>query len=206
MTEKKTKSYPITQHGFDLGEVISALQKTIRRGYEKEAMYWALELVPYFEDYLWKRLVVISLEDIGLANSQVFSAIPALERSFMRFRYEGRDGSARLALANAILMLCRSEKTRLADEFQAVVQQEILQTDLTYEIPDYALDKHTRRGRQMKRGWVHFLEEGTRLENEIDGDEWQGYLQEANEFWLRAKKTKWGKKKRKGENGQPPLF
>ena len=41
-----------TEGGYVLGEVISALQKEIRRGNEQEAMYWALELVPKYEAYL----------------------------------------------------------------------------------------------------------------------------------------------------------
>jgi len=39
------------------------------------------------------------------------------------------------------------------------------------EIPDYALDKHTEKGRAMGRDFKHFLEEGSRLENEIEVDE-----------------------------------
>ena len=40
-------SRPIwTANGYNLFDVISALQKAIRRAEEEEAMYWALELVP----------------------------------------------------------------------------------------------------------------------------------------------------------------
>jgi replication-associated recombination protein RarA len=33
-----------TQHGFNDDEVVSALQKQIRRGIEDDALYWALEI------------------------------------------------------------------------------------------------------------------------------------------------------------------
>ncbi len=34
----------LTKNGYDFFEVASAFQKSIRRGMEKEAMYWAIEL------------------------------------------------------------------------------------------------------------------------------------------------------------------
>lgn len=46
----------LTQQGYALGEVVSALQKEIRRGKERSAMYWAMELIPRFEQYMWRRL------------------------------------------------------------------------------------------------------------------------------------------------------
>lgn len=33
------------------------------------------------------------------------------------------------------------------------------------EIPDFALDRHTRRGRAAKRSWLHFWEQGAKLAN-----------------------------------------
>ena len=38
-----------TQNGYPLDEIISALQKDIRRGNEEQALYWVLELLPRFE-------------------------------------------------------------------------------------------------------------------------------------------------------------
>jgi len=44
-----------THGGHALGEVTSALQKSIRRGLEKEAMFWALEMSDSgFGQYLWR--------------------------------------------------------------------------------------------------------------------------------------------------------
>jgi hypothetical protein len=36
------------------------------------------------------------------------------------------------------------------------------------DVPDYAVDKHTRRGRQLGRGYKHFFQEGAHLENRAD--------------------------------------
>ena len=45
MTGKKPKSRAGTKGGYPLDEVISAVQKSIRRGQERKALYWAYELV-----------------------------------------------------------------------------------------------------------------------------------------------------------------
>jgi len=59
-----------TLGGYTLGEVISALQKEIRRGNESAAMYWAIEIESVERKYLWNRLKVIVSEDIGLASTE----------------------------------------------------------------------------------------------------------------------------------------
>ena len=40
------------------------------------------------------------------------------------------------------------------------------------EVPDFALDKHTKRGQEMGRGSKHFFEEGTKVipQLKIDND------------------------------------
>ena len=40
---------------------------------------------------------------------------------------------------------------------------------LRREIPDYSLDRHTRRGTAMGRGLEHWAEEGCQLANEVRG-------------------------------------
>ena len=60
-----------TFHGFPADHVISALQKEIRRGNTENAALLAYEMIltsPALEDYLWHRLKVISVEDIGFGD------------------------------------------------------------------------------------------------------------------------------------------
>jgi replication-associated recombination protein RarA len=60
-----------TYHGLPADEVISALQKEIRRGNAENAVLLAYEMMitsPAMEDYLWQRLMVISVEDIGFGE------------------------------------------------------------------------------------------------------------------------------------------
>jgi len=185
--EPKKRFEAITKNNHPLDEVISALQKEIRRGKTEEAFYWALELFESnFQRYLWKRLKVIANEDIGIANPQAIILIDTLAREFDDFLKDERHGSARLCLANAILYLTQSKKTRAADDLQGVVR---LRRDLKnwrLTIPDYALDKHTKRGRILKRSWKHWIEEGCQLENhDININVW---ADEAND--LRQKEPK----------------
>jgi replication-associated recombination protein RarA len=188
-----------TQNNYHLDEVISALQKDIRRANEEQALYWALELVPKFENYLWRRLCVIVNEDIGVANPLLLLIVPQQRELFIECRELGRDGSARLILANTLLLLCRSPKSRLADHFQCVVNQGRLQTELRFNIPDYALDKHTHRGHTLKRDVDHWLDEGCVLTPPAEPDL---YADRARALWKspQFRDTNWGKRKRPGKS------
>lgn len=159
---------PVTRSGYNFHHVISALQKEIRRGNEREALYWALELevdpskaagTRNWEIALLRRLLVIAHEDIGIANPIVFTAIPEMIRCYAMLR-ERNNGGARLILTNMILLLCRSPKSRISDEFLAVVMKD--RNGPKREIPDYALDQHTAAGRAKGRvgaaGEAHFHE------------------------------------------------
>jgi replication-associated recombination protein RarA len=109
------KFTPVTQKGYSLFEVASALQKTIRRGLEKEALYWGYELeVSNYGKYLWKRLVIIAIEDVGPATPDVLSQTLSFQKAYDDLKKKKSDGSD-LAIAAAIVYLCRSKKSRLYD-------------------------------------------------------------------------------------------
>ena len=185
---------PKTKGGYLLGEVISALQKEIRRGNEEEAMYWALELCPDYEKYLWRRLLIIAHEDIGIANLPLHAALPHWRALYLELRLEGK-ADAILMIANAILGMCRSPKCRLADTFQGVVMGTRADEYAAYQAakkagaelpprhptPDYAIDRHTGRGRSLGRGLEHWLAEGCRL-NPLGIDDAE-YRERALEAW-----------------------
>jgi replication-associated recombination protein RarA len=160
-----------TESGYPFDEVASALQKAIRRGLEEEAMYWAAEMETRFPDYLWKRLQVISVEDIGIADMPAVLYVAEMRRLYQELKKEydkepkRKSRSFRMALANAILALCRAKKSRIGDEFQIVIYGR-REAGWKIDIPDHALDMHTSRGRGMKRGAAHFWTEGTKLSNE----------------------------------------
>jgi len=202
-----------TKNGYVLGETISALQKEIRRGSEEEAMYWALELCPKYENYFWRRIIIIVNEDIGLANPflQVYVGVQK------QLYFEGRERgeSPILILSNLILALCRSPKSRLADNFYCAVVQDKLNSPRK-EIPDYAIDQHTQKGRALGRGMDHFFAECVVLNplpsSDILGlssDDTGNYEERAKEYWTGKKPMQkdepWPSKGKK-ENPQMEMF
>ena len=156
---------PQTQRGYDIYELLSALQKDIRRGNEYQALFWAVELEGFNSKMLWYRLQVIASEDIGMANPFAPLLNDVLERKYDDARKQNTD-SYRLFLTHAVLFLVRSSKSRIVDDLLNVVYGEIQHEDKKLPIPDYALDMHTLRGKKMGRGLEHFFSEGTKLNNE----------------------------------------
>ena len=60
-----------TRNGYAGDEMVAMLQKAIRRGKEEDALHAAYEMYitsPQFEKKLWRRLLCISVEDIGFGN------------------------------------------------------------------------------------------------------------------------------------------
>lgn len=159
-----------TQNGYALDEVVSALQKSIRRGLEREALYWAWEMYnSSYSEYLFKRLFIICTEDIGIAEPDLPAQLWALYQMHLHVKKKG-SADASLFAAQAVIMLARAKKSRLVTCGWYVVRtaKERLQ------IPDYALDQHTARGRSKGRNWktkegVDFwLEEGEKLVDEAE--------------------------------------
>jgi replication-associated recombination protein RarA len=163
-------------------EVVSALQKDIRRGLEENAMYWGLEFLPLYEKYLWKRLITIAHEDIGLADVGTVQFVTSQCESWFTLRSLGAQDECRLLLANVIMALCRAPKSRLADHFQCVVTTEWQMHK--HEIPDYALDKHTLRGSQMGRGMAFFITNEDKPTLHEPDDPYKG---KAESLWMAGK-------------------
>ena len=156
----------VTQKGYDFFECSSAMQKCIRRGLEDEALYWAVELYNSgYSEYVWKRLRIMSSEDVGLAEPAISSEIWALYCMFKEQakKKEDKNEPQRLFLTHAVFMLSRSRKSRLVD--WALIWAWLTHKFRKLPIPDFAYDKHNERGRSMNRGWGHFFREGTQLEN-----------------------------------------
>jgi replication-associated recombination protein RarA len=108
------------------------------------------------------------------------------------------NNSYRLFLTNAILILCRSEKSRVTDDLLNVVYGEIQHEDKRLPLPDYAFDMHTSRGKRMGRGYDYFFTEGNKLSNE-DTD--NPYTEKAREMLKKYGKleSEFKKKKKKDE-------
>ena len=160
-------SWAATEKGYNSFQVLSALHKDIRRGNEEQALYWAIQLERYKYRMLWDKLEAIASEDIGLANP----LMPVIIRSLKEQYYEaaGYNGgskkdSYRLFLANAILQLCRSEKSRVVDDFVWNVYWDHYSV-VKYPIPAYAKSPHSCKGMSDEE-FEEWYEESFKLENE----------------------------------------
>ena len=157
-----------TRNDFPADEVISALQKEIRRGNVENAALLAHEMVttsPELETFLWRRLLVISVEDIGFGD--LFA--PVVMYNLRQIcEVLGRGAGERLLMAiHAVRYLCTRTKDRSSDELVMWMKREVERSGLRPVIPDYALDMHTRRGQEMGRDLRHFLEEGSQTHPEL---------------------------------------
>lgn len=157
-----------TCHGLHADEVISALQKEIRRGHTENAALLAYEMYrtsAELENYLWKRLLVISVEDVGLGNPNAAVLIHHLYQ--MHRVYDRGEGDRLLFAIHAVRVLCASLKDRSTDEMVNWIIDAVDVGGLRPEIPEYTLDMHTAAGKQMGRGPRYFWEEAARLDPEM---------------------------------------
>ena len=156
-----------TRHGLAADEVISALQKEIRRGHAENAALLAYEMHATSSDleaYLWKRLLCISVEDVGLGNPSAAGQVYSLYE--MHRVYDRGEGDRLLFAIHAVRLLCASLKDRSTDEMVNWIKHVVEEEGQLPQIPEYAIDKHTARGQALGRDDRHFWEVGAQLEPE----------------------------------------
>jgi replication-associated recombination protein RarA len=175
---------PRTKGGLDALVVVSALQKCIRRGMEREAMEFAVELIhtsKAFHTMVCNRLEIICHEDLDtLAAPHVFPFVAA-SLATSRDRYSKSVGEARLMVGNAIRVMARAPKSRAGCHFAAAIGLRSVLEDFVPTIPDWANDQHTLGGRKLGRGLDHFRKEGGKLIPPPTGDD--PYEGEAYRLW-----------------------
>jgi len=161
-----------TAHGFAADEVISALQKEIRRGHAENAAVLAFEMLSTsaeLEAMLWRRLLVISVEDIGWGDLNAPRLVHTLCQIAERFERSGYPPDRGLFAIHAVRYLASRPKDRSSDEMYGWIQKAVAAGELGPVIPDYALDRHTAQGQALGRGRQHFYEEAARLIPEMEG-------------------------------------
>ena len=166
-----------TFHGFQADHVISALQKEIRRANTENAALLAYEMIltsPALEDYLWHRLKVISVEDIGFGEPLA----PMLIQNLFEMNSSCDRGVSerRLYAIHAVRYLCLCRKDRSTDEMINWINHATRLGNVLPVIPDYALDMHTAEGQKKGRGRRHFFEEASRVIPEVQ-DRDRSYLE-----------------------------
>ncbi|MGL3109400.1 hypothetical protein [Bradyrhizobium sp. BR 1432] len=175
---------PNTRSGLPAMACVSAMQKAIRRGMEREAMEFACELIhtsKAFHTMVCNRLEVICHEDLDtLAAPHVFPFVAA-SLAASRDRYSKSIGEARLMIGNAIRMMCRSPKSRAGCHFAAAIGLRSSLEGYAPTIPDWANDQHTLAGKKLGRGIDHFRKEGAKLIPPPTADD--PYEDEAYRLW-----------------------
>lgn len=152
-----------TKNGYELRDAASALIKEVRRGNEEEAFFWAWELSKSFPNYVWKRLLICAVEDVGLGDPNVIVQVQALANAYDLIKGWQKKGKSvdEQFLAQAVLILCRAKKDRVVPDFTCHCQEKYyadLGAGIMKEVPEYALDVHTTRGKQAGKttvDWWH---------------------------------------------------
>lgn len=158
-------AYTKTKHGLPADQVISALQKCIRRGDEQTAMRMAYELYvtsQAHEEKMWNRLLVIPIEDIGFGDPN--AAVIVKTCNDLRKEFPYGDGDRPIFFLFAIRYLCKCKKERSTDHIKNLIMKENAK-GVVPEVPEWAIDMHTNKGRfELGRDVFYFLDEASKVE------------------------------------------
>ena len=185
---------PVLKSGIPYDQVVSGLQKMIRRGKEKEAMILGLTL--FNEGYnvaLARRLMAIAAEDIGLANPSLVAQVHSIASAFIIGKKESKSGFVEWnPLGLLIMLMCRSPKNREVDDAWVVLTDKLKSGEesaakVISENYSLCVDGHTDEGKANLRklaeancssyeeeSWKKFLTEGALLSPhvEIENNPW----------------------------------
>jgi replication-associated recombination protein RarA len=190
MSERNAFGDIKTAHGHPMPEASSSFQKSIRRSDVEAAMYWSSQMyLAGYGNYVWKRMSIMVSEDIGLAEPSLPATFFALRRMWDEQLKQKNDhpAQAQLFFVNAVLLLATAKKSRTVDNYRILFYED---PDLARRSPpDCAIDKHTRRGKSLGRGIEHFIDEGSKLENEVEGEFHADVKRRAETLMLKL----WGK-------------
>ncbi len=142
--------------------------KSIRRGEEENALAAAYEMYvtsPDYLDMLWKRLVCISVEDVGFGEPYAVPLIRTLNEMRREFPYADRDQA--LFFVHGVRCLCRCRKERTSDHLRGMLSR-AFSNGYVPRVPDWACDMYTARGREMGRGPAHFAQEAEQTADRLE--------------------------------------
>jgi replication-associated recombination protein RarA len=137
---------------------------------EADALYWASQLAGSYPHATWRALAVIASEDVGLAEPLLPATLRALRDNWYDASEYGRRED--IYLVHAVLLLCRAKKSRITDHAYILFWGRAERR----EVPDYAVDQFTKRGKAMGRGHQHFVDEGSLLADPKTGELTEGSL------------------------------
>ncbi|WP_436535354.1 hypothetical protein [Actinoplanes sp. HUAS TT8] len=153
--------------GVPVDQLVSVLQKEIRRGNVDNAVLAAYEMHRTSAEvaaHLWRRLRLIAVEDVGMGAPLA----PVLLRE-LQTDYENSGGTDVMQVVHAVRYLATAPKDRTSSEHADYVRVMVEAGRLAVTVPDYALCVHTRAGQERGRGLAQWWETGARVH-----DEWPG--------------------------------
>lgn len=156
----------VSPRGVPVDQLVSVLQKEIRRGNVDNAVLAAYEMLSTSEEageHLWLRLKIISVEDVGMGEPLSPVLVNCLHEN-----YRATTGGERIMMAvHAVRFLAQAKKDRTSSEHSDLVVTLVERGDQVVSVPDYALCVHTRAGQELGRGLVQWWENGARVTNEL---------------------------------------
>jgi replication-associated recombination protein RarA len=176
MSEHRTGPRPHTEdpytrltspRGIPVDQLVSVLQKDIRRGQADNAVLAAYEMLttsPEVAEHMWHRLKVIAVEDVGLGEPLA----PVLLNSLHENYRTSTGGEQAMIAVHAVRFLAAAKKDRTSSEHTDLVIHQVESGEAIVSVPDYALCVHTRAGQEMGRGLLHWWENGAKVTNELD--------------------------------------
>jgi replication-associated recombination protein RarA len=157
----------LSPHGIRVDDLVSVLQKEIRRSHVDNAVLAAYEMYttsPDVAQHLWRRLRIIAVEDIGMGLPLAPVLIEVLHRNF-----EAAPGGDWLMACHAVRVLAGAAKDRTAGEHSDWAAAKVDCGEVLVQVPDYAHCVHTRAGQEQGRALVQWWENGARVRDELPG-------------------------------------
>jgi hypothetical protein len=155
----------VSPHGIPVDDLVSVLQKEIRRGRVDNAVLAAYEMFttsPDVAQHLWRRLRIIAVEDVGVGLPLGPVLIDVLHRNF-----EATPGGDWMVACHAVRLLATAPKDRTSSEHADWVATRVGRGEALVQVPDYAHCVHTRTGQLQGRGLMQWWENGAKVRDEL---------------------------------------
>ncbi|NQZ85188.1 MAG: hypothetical protein HRU03_05720 [Nanoarchaeales archaeon] len=155
-----------TKNNYPADQVVSALQKEIRKGNFENAVFYTLEMLESGERFVtkfWERMVVVVVEDIS--DNDCIVQIKSLKDTFFDLK-DTKPWDKDMQAIKAVKILCEAKKDRIVSEIYDYMK---IQRNQGYklDIPEYAIDMHTKKGKELNLNYLDFLQRSSKIENQI---------------------------------------
>jgi replication-associated recombination protein RarA len=153
--------------GIPVDQLVSVLQKEIRRGNVDNAVLAAYEMLttsPEVAEHLWRRLKLIAVEDIGMGEPLAPVLLSSLHENYRA----ATGGEQAMMAVHAVRFLATAKKDRTSAEHTDLVIHKVESGEMAVSVPDYALCVHTRAGQEMGRDLLQWWRNGAVVKNELE--------------------------------------